>query len=279
MSVAEVRGLYELTRALVVHRALASEISMLRFTERHDVCRTDTQYVVQLSGYGWSLGQIDTAGTTILDVASGPGFGADLLSKRARLVIGMDLAWEAVMEARRRYRRRNLAFLQAEASTLAFRDGSFDLVVSQDTLEHVRGDHRFVAEVARVLKPRGMFIVFTPWREDHTEKPENPFHLREYSTTSLSALLARHFAEIQLWGRRPGKALARSEAELDRLRCFDPWGLRRLVPRTLRHRLGSLWLLLRGAKALDRISVHDVEYIKGAPPGSTTLIAVCRTGG
>lgn len=251
---------------------------MPRFTERHDVCQTDTQYVVQLSGYAWALGQVDVGGRMVLDVAAGAGFGADLLSERARLVVGVDLSREAVSDARRRYRRPNLAFVQADAPALPFRDGSFDLVVSQDTIEHVGDDQGFVREAARVLKPRGMFIVFTPWREAHAPAPDNPFHLREYSADSLRELLAPHFAEIRFWGRRWGKELARTEEELDRVRRVDVVGLRRIVPRALRHRLGSLWLSLRGSKPLERISVDDVEYVLGAPRGSNTLVAVCRAG-
>lgn len=257
---------------------MTPRISAPRFTERHDVCPTDTQYVVQLSGYAWALKQGGADGGTILDVAAGTGFGSNLLSERGRLVIGVDLTWAALDEARRRYRRPNLAFLQAEASALPLRARAFDLVVSQDTIEHVADDRRFATEVARVLKPGGAFVVFTPWRGAHSAAPENPFHLREYSAASLRALLAPHFAEIRLWGRRPAAELARAESEMDRVRRFDPLGLRSIVPRDVRHRLGSLWLRMRGVKPLDRVSVEDIEYVEGAPPGSTTLIAVCRSG-
>lgn len=249
---------------------------MARVSERHDVCRTDTQYVVQLSGYAWATRQVDPAGLTVLDVASGTGFGADLLSGRARLVVGVDLAWEAAAAARERFRRPNLAFLQAEASALPFRSGSFDLVVSQDTVEHVADDRGFVAEVVRVLKRHGTFIMFTPWRAEHTDRPDNPFHRREYSAASLEALLVLHFREVRLWGRRRGPELGRVEGELDQVRRLDPLDLRRVVPRALRHRLASLWLALRRAKSLDRVGVDDVEYVKGAPSGSQTLVAVCR---
>ncbi len=249
-----------------------------RYTERHDVCQTDTQYVVQLSGYVWAIEQVDPEGKRILDIASGAGFGANLLSERARLVVGADLAREPLVEARGRYRRAALTFLQMEATALAFRDASFDLVVSQDTIEHIGGDQQFVAGVARVLKPGGVFIVFTPWQAEHTDKPANPFHLREYSATSLRALLAPYFPEIRFWGRRWGNALARTEAELDHVRRLDPGGLRRVIPRALRHRLASLWLSLRRRKTLDQISPGDVQYVEGAPGGSNTLIAVCHAG-
>jgi SAM-dependent methyltransferase len=234
--------------------------------------------VVQLSGYAWVLAMLDVAGKRVLDVATGTGFGADLLSERARLVVGADLDREAASEARRRYGRLNLSFVQADASALPFGNSAFDLVVSQDTIEHIADDRRFVGEVARVLTPAGTFIVFTPWREEHTREPDNPFHLREYSAATLGELLAAHFSEIRFWGRRWGHELALAEAQLDRVRRLDPLDFRRVIPRAVRHRAASFWLWLRKAKPLDRISVEDVAYVEGAPPGSNTLIAFCRTG-
>jgi len=231
---------------------------------------------VQLSGYVWALKQDPRADLRVLDVASGEGFGTHLLGEATRLVVGVDLDWGALVEARQRYRRAHLRFIQMDAQALGFGSGAFDMVVSQDTIEHVADDRGFVAEVARVLKPDGVFAVFTPWRDQHTAKPENPYHLREYSQASLAGILRPHFAEVRFWGRRWGKDLARTEAELNRLRRFDPRGIRSLVPQSIRHRLGTLWLRVRRAKGLGRVSVDDVEYIEGAPPGSTTLIAVCR---
>ena len=44
-----------------------------------------------------------------------------------------------------------------------FADGSFDLVVSGQTIEHVADLARWAKEVARVVKPGGRLIVIGPW--------------------------------------------------------------------------------------------------------------------
>lgn len=78
---------------------------MPRFTERHDVCGTDTQYVVQLSGYTWALQQIGRRDALrILDAACRTGFGIYALAHRASSAVGLDLAPETIAEARAQYR-------------------------------------------------------------------------------------------------------------------------------------------------------------------------------
>lgn len=48
------------------------------------------------------------------------------------------------------------------AESLDFSDNFFDIVFSNEVLEHVVDDKKAVEEVYRVLKPGGIFIVFTP---------------------------------------------------------------------------------------------------------------------
>jgi hypothetical protein len=51
---------------------------------------------------------------------------------------------------------------------LTFADASFDLVVTSDVMEHVRLDDLAHAEIARVLKPGGVYIFTVPhWRDRH----------------------------------------------------------------------------------------------------------------
>jgi len=253
------------------------EHAMSQYSERRGDCSTDTQYIIQQSGYTWALQQLgDTPELTILDAACGTGFGTSTLTAGASVAIGVDLALEIVAEAQARYRTSGLSYLVMDVEKLAFRNASFDVIISQDTIEHVQDDVGFVAEAVRVLNPTGTFIVFTPYREIHTTNPENPYHLREYSPETFRNTLQPHFATIRLFGRRSAPALRRVEATLDTVRKYDPLRLRSLIPRSLRHYLGSFWLSNRGAKTLDEVSVEDVEYVEGAPTGSTTLIAICQ---
>jgi SAM-dependent methyltransferase len=250
---------------------------MRRFTERHDTCRTDTQWVVQQSGYRWVLGLLGTAGNqTILDAACGTGFGTAALAEAGARAIGIDIALNALRRARRDPVGRAARYLAMDAMHLAFADAVFDGIVSQDTIEHLADDSAFLSEAARVLKPGGRLFLFTPFRKHHTLRPDNPYHLREYSPRSLQARLTRHFPSVNLFGRRSSAGLVRIEATLDEIRRRDPWGLRAAIPRSVRHALGSAWLKWRGWKPLGEVTPADVEYVEGVPDGCTTLVAVCR---
>lgn len=234
---------------------------------------TNTQFVVQVSGYAWvarTLGPV--AGWLVLDVAAGEGYGAEVLGTAGARVVGVDLDADAVTRAARAHPRARFAVM--DGARLALGASVFDLVVSQDTLEHVAADAGFVREMARVLKPGGRLVVFTPHAPVHTLRPANPFHLREYSPQSLLALLGGHFETLRVFGRRPAAALRTAEREMNRVRRYDPLGLRRLlVPRFMRHWLGSLVARRRAGVGLAGFSADDVEYFEGAQD-SGTLIAV-----
>jgi SAM-dependent methyltransferase len=73
---------------------------------------------------------------------------------------------------------------------------SFDLVVSVEVLEHVEEDEKFVAEVYRVLKPGGRFLMTTP-NGDFVEN-RNPDHKRHYKRHQLLKLLSEVFESVEV---------------------------------------------------------------------------------
>lgn len=243
--------------------------------ERREAYLTDTQHVVNLSGYVWAarqLGPLDDR--LVLDLSCGTGYGSDYLGGRARRIVGIDCVPDVVAKSRATYPRANVSFLAMDGCALAFRDASFDCVVSQDTIEHIQDDRRFVAEIARVLKPAGTLVIFTPHGKGRGIKPEDPFHVREYTLEEFQALLAPFFSSIRWYGRRQGSRLRAVERSLDTVRRFDPGGLRNLVPRPVRHWLGSLVSRLQGGPSLRDIVPDDIEYSQGVA-GDTNLIGIC----
>ena len=128
-------------------------------------------YVLSLAG-----------GKRVLDLGSGEGYGTSLLSERATLAVGVDLAPEAIYHARRKYRRPNLRFVCADICDTGLDDESFDLVCSLQVLEHLHEPTRFVREARRVLAPDGICVITTSNRlliSPGRDEPLNPFHITE----------------------------------------------------------------------------------------------------
>jgi len=156
-------------------------------------------------------------GRDVLDVASGEGYGAALLAGVAHSVIGVEINPRAVQHARSSYQNTNLRFLEGDALALPMPDASVDVVVSFETLEHVADHARFVAEVSRVLRPDGLFIVSTPDRTVYSAAgtDPNPYHVLELTEPELRSLLQAHFSHVRVLAQRTvlGSLLVAPEAE------------------------------------------------------------------
>ncbi len=144
------------------------------------------------------------AGLDVLDVASGEGYGSAILAGVARSVVGVDIDPRSVAHAQEAYRAENLRFLQGDAIDLPVEKASVDVVVSFETLEHIREHAQFAAEVRRVLRPAGRFIVSTPDRAIYSARGEhfNEYHLLELTETEFESFLHAHFARAIILHQR-----------------------------------------------------------------------------
>jgi SAM-dependent methyltransferase len=104
----------------------------------------------------------DLAGARVLDDGCGIGQYVGHLSELAREVYGLDYERERVMEAVRRLG--NPRVLCAAGEHLPFPDGTFDVVLSNEVIEHVKDDRAAMAEMVRVLRPGGRAVIFCPNR-------------------------------------------------------------------------------------------------------------------
>ena len=146
-------------------------------------------------------------GREVLDVACGEGYGTALLATRgATRVTGVDLSPQAVGHARSTYGSvPRTEFVEASCTKMPFADASFDLVVSFETLEHIESQREFVEEVARVLRPDGVFLLSCPNKLEYSDKRQfaNEFHVKELYREELAALLSSRFPALQWYGQRP----------------------------------------------------------------------------
>jgi SAM-dependent methyltransferase len=143
-------------------------------------------------------------GLTVLDAACGEGYGSFLLAATAREVVGIDIAAQAVAHAQARYRAPNLRFVEGSCTALPLADGSIDLVVSFETIEHLAAQAQMLAEFRRVLAPGGVLVLSSPNKPVYsgTEPGGNEFHVRELTRDELAQLLAPAFARQAWYGQR-----------------------------------------------------------------------------
>jgi SAM-dependent methyltransferase len=169
-------------------------------------------------------------GLDVLDVAAGEGYGTALLAQVARSVVGVEISAEAVAHASGAYRGSNFRFLQGDARCLPLDHASVDAVVSFETIEHFYEHDQFLAEVRRVLRPGGRFIVSSPERDVYSPSGSNanPYHAHELSRAEFSALLCISFAHVRLMGHRPilGSALVSEGTGPGRTLVFEKRGPR-----------------------------------------------------
>ncbi len=142
-------------------------------------------------------------GKTVLDIASGEGYGTHILASTAKQVFGVDINPDLVEHAAGKYSQENIRFLHGSVTQIPLDPASVDLIVSFGTLEHVSQDmqQQFLLEVKRVLKRAGVFIVSTPNKKNYTDRYDyhNQFHVHELYQSDLERLLKTHFGHVTLY--------------------------------------------------------------------------------
>ena len=103
----------------------------------------------------------------ILEIACGRGGFSRLLASRGAHIVGADFSISALRIGQQKLREREgppfrAGLAQADAQNLPFAANSFDVVISCETIEHLRDPRAAVREMARVTRPGGLLYLTTP---------------------------------------------------------------------------------------------------------------------
>ena len=142
-------------------------------------------------------------GKRVLDAGCGAGYGSAELARTAERVVGVDRAPEAIEFARAHYADAKLSFEEASCEALPHADGSFELVVAFEVIEHLEDWQGFLREARRVLVPNGQLVVSTPNKLYYTESRgadgANPFHVHEFDFEEFRTELTAIFPHVSLF--------------------------------------------------------------------------------
>jgi arsenite methyltransferase len=112
-----------------------------------------------------------SAGESILDLGSGPGFLACELAQEVGAsgrIVGLDVSSDMNSIASKRIAAAGLGdrveILEGDATALAFADATFDAAVSTQVLEYLAEPDVALHQLARVLRPGGRLVIIdTDW--------------------------------------------------------------------------------------------------------------------
>ena len=224
-------------------------------------------FVYQRSRLAYVTAATEVSGC-VLEIGTGTGYGIDIIAPHAEHFTTLDKFRSPDLGELPT----NVEFVEATVPPLPFADESFDYVVSFQVIEHIRRDKAFVAEVHRVLKPGGRFIVSTPNRPMSLTR--NPWHVREYTAAQLRELLAE-FSEVNMRGVSGNDKVwayyEKNRESVHRIMRFDilrmqwwlpAWLLRLpydVMNRLNRRRLHSANRELTEGIAMDDYKVAEVE--------------------
>ena len=121
----------------------------------------------------------------VLDIGTGSGNIIQDISKECKKATSVDIYDDRIVT-------QGYSFKKVDDEYLPFKDSSFDVVISNHTIEHVHNQKLHIAEMYRVLKKGGLLYLATPnkysVRETHYKLPFISWFPRRVSSFLLKLI-------------------------------------------------------------------------------------------
>lgn len=163
----------------------------------------------------WMVEAAQLKGTeSLLDLGSGAGHSTLAFSRLVKNCVGLDVTAEMVQVATALAVEKgftNVEFVQGDVEVLPFPSHTFEVVTCRFAAHHFWDVEKSMAEIARVLKPGGKFLLidhYAPqdWELDYfvntLDRTRDPSHVREYTLTQWESYFTGHqlsFKQHKLW--------------------------------------------------------------------------------
>ncbi|WP_194842009.1 class I SAM-dependent methyltransferase [Gracilibacillus salitolerans] len=152
---------------------------------------TNELLIEHLARYHFSVPHI--YGRT-LDFATGVGYGAHVIAKKCKHgleeIIGVDIDSNAIQYAKANYYHPLSNFKLADVTdpTLPDQLGTFDVILSFETIEHIEDEDQYMANIYHLLKPGGTLILSTPFGEGKGKSCGSPFHVHQMTENEFLSM-------------------------------------------------------------------------------------------
>ena len=141
-------------------------------------------------------------GKHVLDISCGSGYGTQYIALQgAAEVVGVDIDEPSLEYARRYHANPVVTYLQSDAHSVPeLADQSFDVIVSFETIEHLKHPKDFLLELRRLLRPGGQLFISCP--NDYRVSPwVSEFHLYKFRFEEFRDMVVNTFGEAQFLGQ------------------------------------------------------------------------------
>ncbi|WP_408006384.1 class I SAM-dependent methyltransferase [Pseudalkalibacillus sp. A8] len=167
---------------------------------------TNGLYLEHIARYYFSLPYIKGR---VLDIACGSGYGSQFIAKSKKKtiteLIAVDNVSEVIDYASIRYNHPLIKYHVANAldQELVYTIGTFDTILSFETIEHVPDEKAFLKNLYGLLNPDGMLILSTPFGQGRYEPCGSPFHYFQLTPGEFEELFTPYqFSELEIYHQR-----------------------------------------------------------------------------
>ncbi|WP_077625227.1 class I SAM-dependent methyltransferase [Sediminibacillus massiliensis] len=134
----------------------------------------------------------------VLDLSCGAGYGTHMIAKEMKdeidEIIGVDIDPEIIKYAKGRYYHPKSAFVVADATEAKLKEkvGTFDTIVSFETIEHIEQEESLLNNYDQLLNDGGTLIVSTPFGEGRGKPCGSPFHVHQLKPEEFIELFQQY---------------------------------------------------------------------------------------
>ena len=137
----------------------------------------------------------------VLDAACGEGYGSFLMAEfwNANSVTAIDISPTAIKSAKDNFLSSKINYLCHDLEHIedVLPSGNFDIIISLETIEHLKNPNIFLSRIKKLLKPSGLIVISCPndnwWYQN--KEDSNPYHIHKYNLHDFKDLCQQYLGK------------------------------------------------------------------------------------